>query len=145
MNKTTQVITTIIIVAAIVIIAVVVAGKKNSTKVAALNYDEFAQCLTDTGATYYGAFWCPNCQRQNELFGKSKKFVNYIECSTPDKRQKEECQDAGIEGYPTWEFADGSRVTGTQSLESLAEKTSCELPKREEPEAKTEEVIGEEA
>ena len=92
-------------------------------------YNEFAQCLADSDVTYYGAFWCPNCANQNELFGKSKEFVPYVECSTPNGQgQLQVCKDANITAYPTWEFADGSRVTGVQSLESLSEKTGCALP-----------------
>jgi thiol-disulfide isomerase/thioredoxin len=91
-------------------------------------HDAFAQCLKDEGVTYYGAFWCPNCQKQNAMFGKSKEFVPYIECSTPDgKGQVELCKDAGIEAYPTWEFPGGERVTGVQPLEVLAEKSGCTL------------------
>lgn len=92
-------------------------------------FDEFAQCLTDEGVTYYGAYWCPNCQTQNAMFGNSKKHVNYIECAVRgvQNQQSPECAEAGIEAYPTWEFADGERVTGLQTLEFLAEKTGCEL------------------
>jgi len=91
--------------------------------------DGFAQCLTDKGVTYYGAWWCPNCQNQNLAFGNAKKYVNYIECSNSSRQQLPICNEAKIEGYPTWEFEDGSRLTGFQSLTVLAEKTSCELPK----------------
>ena len=42
---------------------------------AAGKYDEFAQCLKDKGATFYGAFWCPHCQAQKKLFGTSVKFL----------------------------------------------------------------------
>jgi len=91
--------------------------------------DEFAQCLTDKGATFYGAFWCPHCQSQKAMFGKSEKLLDYIECSTPDgESQTEECTEAGIESYPTWEFEDGTRETGEVPLETLSEKTSCPLP-----------------
>lgn len=93
-------------------------------------YDEFAQCLSDKNVKYFGAFWCPNCQDQNKLFGKSKKFINYIECSTPNGQgQLQACIDAEIKAYPTWEFADGNREVGVQSLEKLSEKTGCELPR----------------
>ena len=92
-------------------------------------YDQFAQCITDSGATFYAAFWCPHCQEQKAMFGKSAELLPYLECSAPDgKTQLQVCTDAGITGYPTWEFADGSRLNGTQSLETLAEKTSCALP-----------------
>jgi thiol-disulfide isomerase/thioredoxin len=91
--------------------------------------DEFAQCLKDKGAVFYGAFWCPHCQNQKAMFGKSARFLPYIECSTPDGRgQLKICKDKNIEGYPTWEFADGSRESGEVSLSHLSEKTACQLP-----------------
>ena len=91
--------------------------------------DAFAQCLGDKGATYYGAFWCPHCQAQNKLFGKSKPELPYVECSTPDGQGRtQQCIEAEINTYPTWEFADGERLLGEQELATLAEKTGCELP-----------------
>jgi len=93
-------------------------------------FDTFAQCLKDKGAVFYGAFWCPHCQNQKKMFGKSSKLLPYVECSTPDgKGQLKICKDKNIEGYPTWEFTDGSRESGEVSLELLSEKTGCELPK----------------
>ena len=95
-------------------------------------YDELASCINESGAKYYGAFWCPNCQNQEALFGASKRLLPYIECSTPDGRdQLPVCRDAGIEGYPTWEFADGSRLSGTLDLETLSSLTNCPLPESE--------------
>ena len=91
-------------------------------------YDAFAQCLTEKGATFYGAFWCPHCQDQKKLFGKSMQYVNYVECSTPDgKAQLEVCKNEGVRGYPTWIFADGSRLTGSIPFEQLSEKTGCPI------------------
>lgn len=92
-------------------------------------YDAFSQCLKDKGAVFYGAFWCPHCQNQKAMFGKSAKLLLYVECSTPDGRgQAPLCQEKEIKGYPTWEFADGSRETGEVALAKLAEKTGCFLP-----------------
>ena len=91
-------------------------------------YDQFAQCLKDEGATFFGAFWCPHCQEQKRLFGNSEKLLPYTECSLPDgKNQTQICIDEEIKTYPTWEFKDGSRLMGVQSFEDLAEKTGCEL------------------
>ena len=91
--------------------------------------DPFVQCLKGKGAVFYGAFWCSNCQDQKVMFGKSYKLLPYVECSTPDgKKQLPACQEKGIEGYPTWEFADGSRETGIVPLERLSEQTGCPLP-----------------
>jgi thiol-disulfide isomerase/thioredoxin len=92
-------------------------------------YDTLAQCLGEKGAKFYGAYWCPHCQAQKAMFGKSAKLLPYVECSLPDgKTQTPDCKTAGIESYPTWIFADESRVTGEQQLASLAEKTGCVLP-----------------
>lgn len=92
-------------------------------------YDEFAQCLGDKGAVFYGAFWCPHCANQKRLFGSSAKLLPYVECSTPDGQGKTaQCLEKNIEGYPTWEFADGSRLSGEIPLATLAEKTACVLP-----------------
>jgi len=91
--------------------------------------DAFATCIAESGATFYGAFWCPHCQNQKAMFGTSARLLPYVECSTPDgNSQLPVCTDAGVTGYPTWEFADGSREGGEVSLERLAEKTSCVLP-----------------
>ncbi|MEN9613982.1 MAG: hypothetical protein RLZZ347_289 [Candidatus Parcubacteria bacterium] len=90
--------------------------------------DTFATCLKDKGATFYGAFWCPHCQEQKAMFGRSVSKLPYVECSTPDGNgQTQICKDKKITGYPTWEFADGTRETGTVPLAKLAEKTSCPL------------------
>ena len=91
-------------------------------------YDAFTQCLKDKGAIFYGAFWCPHCQSQKKLFGSSVPLLPYIECSTADGNgQTQICKDKNIASYPTWDFADGSRLTGEVPLAQLAEKTSCAL------------------
>jgi hypothetical protein len=91
-------------------------------------YDEFAQCLTDKGAMMYGAYWCGHCNDQKEMFGNSWKHIDYVECSLPNNGgQTKECSDAGIRGYPTWEFSDGSRESGKLSFELLSLKTGCSL------------------
>ncbi len=124
MNKQTAISIGIIVV---VVIGVFVFLQKADNKPSKL--DSFAACLGDKGATFFGAFWCPHCAQQKELFGSSIQYLPYKECSTPDsKGQTQVCIDAGIQSYPTWEFADGSRSTGLQPLETLAEKTGCPLP-----------------
>jgi len=90
--------------------------------------DAFARCISDSGAKFYGASWCPHCQTQKDLFGKSAKLMPYVECSLPGGQGMSYlCRNAKIEGYPTWVFADGSRVSGSQTLEYLAEKTACTI------------------
>ncbi len=102
---------------------------RGSGSSATVNYDAFATCLKDKGATFYGAFWCPHCQAQKKEFGSSAKLLPYVECSTADGGdQTQICKDKKIEGYPTWIFADGSQLTGEIKMEDLATKTSCVLP-----------------
>lgn len=91
--------------------------------------DSLATCIKDSGAKFYGAFWCPHCQAQKALFGSSADLLPYIECSNPDgQSQNQICTTAKVESYPTWEFRDGSRLVGEQTLVALAQKTSCPLP-----------------
>lgn len=91
-------------------------------------YDIFAQCLTDSGAKMFGAYWCPHCQSQKDIFGSSWKHVDYVECSLPNRAgQTQVCIDEGITSYPTWEFASGQRVGGVIGLEQLSQLSGCSL------------------
>ena len=105
----------------------------NGSEVVNTEIDSFAQCIADAGAKFYGAYWCPHCQAQKKLFSNSKKLP-YVECSLPDgKTQTKECAALEISGYPTWILADGTRLDGEQTFETLAEKTSCVAPPEQEP------------
>lgn len=98
------------------------------TSLSSGKYDNFAKCLSEKGAIFYGAWWCSHCQEQKNLFEGSEKYLHYVECSSPDgNSQLPACAAAGITGYPTWVFADGSRAN-QMTLEELSLKTSCALP-----------------
>ena len=115
----------------LVIILLIVVGVASSFYVSAKpgKYDSFAQCLTQKGVIFYGAFWCPHCQATKRMFGSSARLLPYHECSTPDgKGQLQSCTDVGVQSYPTWVFPDGSRLTGEQTLQALADKSTCPLP-----------------
>ena len=91
--------------------------------------DVFARCLTAKGVKMYGAFWCPHCEEQKEMFGPSFEFVPYVECGVKGSHaQTQVCTQAGVKNYPTWVFSDGARVEGTLPLGALAQKTGCTLP-----------------
>lgn len=101
-----------------------------SFKPAPINLGPFASCLKTRGAVFYGAFWCPHCANQKKEFGNAVDLLPYVECSTPDgNTQTQVCIDNGIKGYPTWVFPDGLRLSGEQSLQTLADKSGCALPK----------------
>ena len=91
--------------------------------------DGFAKCLAAKQVKMYGAYWCPHCAEQKEMFEASFQFVPYVECGVPGSREEAaSCKDAGIKHFPTWQFADGERREGTQPLQSLSAKTGCNLP-----------------
>ncbi len=72
-------------------------------------------------AKMYGAYWCPHCHTQQELFGKEAfTALTYIECDPRGKdAQPDLCKAANIKAYPSWEIR-GKYYIGTQSLEKLA-------------------------
>lgn len=80
-----------------------------------------SRCLAARGATMYGAAWCSHCQRQKQLFGPAFANVPYVECP----EQPERCVALQVHGYPTWVFADGTRVEGVQTLPQLAQAAGC--------------------
>lgn len=85
-----------------------------------------ANHLEQQGATMYGAFWCPHCADQKELFGDAVERVPYVECDPEgEDAQPEVCAAKEIQGYPTWEI-NGELYPGTQSLEDLAQLSGFE-------------------
>lgn len=81
---------------------------------------KLAQHLKVSGAKMYGAYWCPHCHDQKDLFGSANKQVPYIECDPRgEKPQTKLCQDKGIKGFPTWEIG-GKIYEGQRSLDELA-------------------------
>lgn len=129
MDKRAKIFIGIIVVLVLGVIATAVIRSGSTASTGPGEYDQFATCLADQGAMFYGTFWCKFCGEQKKMFGSSQKLIPYTECSTADGRaQNQVCTEKEIKSYPTWEFADGSRLTGVVSFEQLAEKTSCALP-----------------
>ena len=68
------------------------------------------------GAKFYGAWTCPACFKQMNLFGKQAGAdVTYVECRKPKQlpEQAEACNAAEIRAYPTWVLPDGRRKVGS--------------------------------
>lgn len=98
-------------------------------------YDEFAQCLYDSGMRMYGSATCSFCARQRNLFGDSFEYVKEIECDPRNPNSEaERCIAKNISKTPTWvlEDVDGNDVyrfdAGVVSLEKLSEVSGCPLP-----------------
>lgn len=81
-----------------------------------------AEHLDESDAEFYGAFWCPACQQQKELFGAAADELPYIECY-PEGRNgpiATQCVTTDIgQSFPTW-IIDGERHTGIMAPEELA-------------------------
>ncbi|MDT8409620.1 MAG: vitamin K epoxide reductase family protein [Wenzhouxiangellaceae bacterium] len=89
--------------------------------------------LEQSGARYFGAFWCPNCQDQREMFGRSADRLPYVECS-PNGRGGMvafECVANDISGYPTW-IIDGRRFQQVLTPEELALHSDFEFDSADE-------------
>ena len=77
-----------------------------------------AEHLRRSGVVFYGAWWCPACFKQKDLFGQQAgNRLPYVECDK-DQPGRERCQAADVKAYPTWVFR-GERREGVQSLEEL--------------------------
>jgi glutaredoxin len=106
-------------------------GEYNITTSSGESEIALAQHLKQVGAKMYGAFWCPYCQNQKQLFGQEAVAqLNYIECDPTGKNARPEvCQAKGIQGLPTWEIK-GKFYEGTKSLEELANLSSYQGDRR---------------
>lgn len=80
-----------------------------------------AQHLNKIGAKMYGAYCCPYCTKQKQLFGeKAFSKINYLECDARGQNpQVNLCRRANITGFPTWEI-NGKLYPGMRSLNDLA-------------------------
>ena len=77
--------------------------------------------LRDSDARFYGAYWCPVCQQQKEMFEASADRLPYVEC-TPNGRTgglNFACVANEVNDYPTW-VIDGRRHVGLVSVDKLA-------------------------
>lgn len=83
---------------------------------------ELAKRMQEKGISMYGAFWCPHCSRQKELFGQEAwSYINYVECSPKGYGFKGTCKN--IDGYPTFKDKRGKiNFSGERPLEYLAKE-----------------------
>ena len=62
--------------------------------------------LRAKGAIFYGAWWCPACFQQKNLFGKEAgNTLPYVECDKKGTNSKRDmCKEKKVPGFPTWEI-----------------------------------------
>lgn len=79
-----------------------------------------ADHLHESGAVFYGAYWCPHCQAQKQMFGAAASSLPYVECDPRGTNaQPAACQAAGVRAYPTWVIG-GQKIEGELSPSDLA-------------------------
>jgi len=108
----------------IAILILVIVGVNNSRKPG--KYDDFAKCLTYSNVKFYGSFQCPHCAEQKRIFGKSIKYINYIECGPLSGPQTQICKDNHLRYYPTWEF-NNTKTEDVLEVDELSSMTGCKL------------------
>lgn len=75
--------------------------------------------LRARGAIFYGAWWCPACFQQKNLFGKEAgNTLPYVECDKTDAGRAR-CTAAKIRAFPTWDLVGKPRLEGVQTIEEL--------------------------
>lgn len=92
------------------------------------NLVEFAKALSQAGVRFFGADWCPICTQQKQLFQDGAIYLPYVEVTNPDRTRNAIGIAENITQYPTWEFPDGTRVTGLQSLAQLSALSGVAIP-----------------
>ncbi|MGE3268638.1 MAG: vitamin K epoxide reductase family protein [Chloroflexota bacterium] len=90
-------------------------GSAEQAQLAAL-----ADHLKESGAVFYGAYWCPHCQNQKQMFGAAASRLPYVECDPRGANaQPAACQAAGVRAFPTW-VINGQKLEGEVSVSDLA-------------------------
>jgi uncharacterized membrane protein/Zn ribbon nucleic-acid-binding protein len=100
------------------------------SRTAAISADEdpylmgLATRLAESGATFYGASWCPHCQQQKAMFGASENRLPYVECSPGGRSAPaaRACIAARVNVYTTRVLADGERISQVLSTDELARR-----------------------
>lgn len=76
----------------------------------------------------YGAFWCPHCARQKELFGKEAwDLINYVECAPQGYNSNPKlCRN--VNGFPEWTLGKKKKqtISGEVPLSVLAQASNFE-------------------
>lgn len=104
----------------------------------------FAKALAASGTRYYGAAWCPHCTATKELFQDGGDFLPFIEVTNLDSPVTLNAVGNGtdltlnpsgvpITSFPTWEFPDGTRLEGEQTLATISQRSGVPIPSSDQP------------
>jgi len=77
-----------------------------------------AQCLDGKKVEFYSTTYCPDCEKQKEIFGLSFKFINHIDCGI----DKSLCPN--IRSVPAW-YINETILYGFRNITELKELSGC--------------------
>src|SRR6056297_857474 len=97
------------------------------------NLQQFAKDLTAAGVIFYGAHWCPACTSQSEAFADGANDLPFVEVTNPDRTLNATGVAEGIENFPTWDFPNGTRLEGVQTLATLSQTSGVPIPQSDQP------------
>lgn len=98
---------------------------------------QFAKDLSGAGVKFFGAAWSLESTQQKQLFEDGSQHLPFTEVTNPDRTLNNVGVAENISIYPTWEFPDGTRATGVQSLQTLSERSQVAIPQGVSPSFKT--------
>ena len=101
--------------------------------IGALDMVAVAQAITDSGAVFYGTSWSEESTVQKELFSDGAASLPFVEVTDSDRTLNDVGEVNEIEEYPTWIFADGTRLEGVQSIQVLAAAAGVSLTTSDTP------------
>lgn len=79
---------------------------------------KLATCLDDKNTVFYISENCPDCEKQLEMFGESKRFLRIFSCTTAD-----ECPEGGV---PAWSI--GKQIHyGVKEFDELISLSGCDI------------------
>src|SRR5262249_38137384 len=88
---------------AVVTVLAAVAVFANAPAAATPYQAALARHLAATRAVMYGAYWCPHCQEQKQLFNSAASALPYVECDAKGANPHPElCERAEVKKFPTW-------------------------------------------
>lgn len=77
-----------------------------------------AECIGKKSLLYIRE-GCPACEKQKALFGENFHYINIVDCNYDVQK----C--LSIQYIPTWDFGNGTIITGILSANNLKEITGC--------------------
>ncbi|MFO0885970.1 MAG: hypothetical protein U0894_17605 [Pirellulales bacterium] len=93
----------------------------------------FAKALAASGAKLYGADWNADTTTQRNTFEDGWRFLPFVEVTNADHTANSVATTNNITTYPTWVFANSTRLTGPQTLSAISAASGIADPNECDP------------